>query len=71
MTANHEVRLFKIKRDPLVDKLWTGKQPQSMNEEQKESLKIAIKNKFQLIQGPPGNNMCLHKCFMLGIMHKL
>ena len=57
------MRFFKIKRDPLVEKLWTGKQPQSINEEQKESLKIAIENKFQLIQGPPGNNECLHKCF--------
>jgi len=56
-----------IKRDPLVMKLWTDEQwqlmneeqeqRQSMNEEQTESVKIAIENKFQLIQGPPGNSL--------------
>ena len=32
-------------------------QRQLMNEEQAESVKIAIENKFQLIQGPPGNSL--------------
>ena len=41
--------------DPLVLKLWTGGQQQSINEEQKKSVEAALQNKFQLIQGPPGN----------------
>ena len=45
-----------IKRDPLVVKLWTDEQQQWMNEEQTESVKIAVENKFQLIQGPPGKS---------------
>jgi len=52
--ASHDclTRNTLIKRDPLVEKLWTG--GQSINEEQKKSVRIAVENKFQLIQGPPG-----------------
>ena len=44
-----------IKGDPLVLKLWTGGQHQSINGEQHKSVGAALRNKFQLIQGPPGN----------------
>jgi len=54
---------------PLVYKLWPDKQRKELNKEQKESVEIAIKNKFQLIQGPPGNDtimsyivICLMHC---------
>ena len=59
--ANHDslTRNTLIKHDPLVEKLWTGGQ-QQINDEQKKSVKIAVENKFQLIQGPPGNNYYMH-----------
>ena len=46
--------LENIFRDPLVFNLWPhGKQ--QLNREQRRSLSTAIRKKFQLIQGPPGN----------------
>jgi len=62
LIANHDslTRNTLIKQDPLVEKLWTGGQQQSVNEEQKESIKIAVESKFQLIQGPPGNKHYTH-----------
>lgn len=43
----------RIEQDPLVFTLWT--RGQKLNMEQSDSLFTAIKNKFQLIQGPPGD----------------
>jgi len=56
LIANHDSspKNTLIKCDPLVEKLWTGGQQQSINKEQKESVRIAVENKLQLIQGPPG-----------------
>jgi len=46
--------MTQIKQDPLVYKLWSGRQ--QLNREQREAVEIAVQNKFQLIQGPPGND---------------
>jgi len=40
----------------LVYELWSSRQPnQRLNMEQTEAVKAAMQNKFQFIQGPPGN----------------
>ena len=44
-----------VKRDPLVFALWPNTQNRNLNGKQNSSLLAAIKNKFQLIQGPPGD----------------
>jgi len=51
----------RFEQDPLVYELWLSKQPLSqpkqLNSEQKRSVDVAMTNKFQLIQGPPGNTI--------------
>ena len=42
-----------IKQDPSVFALWSS--TKELNSEQRNSVFTAIKNKFQLIQGPPGD----------------
>ena len=42
-----------VKKDPSVFSLWSS--TQQLNVKQHDSLFAAIKNKFQLIQGPPGD----------------
>ena len=53
-------RFVQVTQDPLVYELWSGRKPSSkpkqLNSEQAESVEVSMKNKFQLIQGPPGNN---------------
>ena len=39
-----------------VDKFWSGGQLK-INSEQSNSVKTAMQKKFQLIQGPPGNDV--------------
>lgn len=47
--------------EPLVKEVWGDVPGIELNKVQKESIKKALKNKFQLIQGPPGNEkfLCL------------
>ena len=56
LSANRSVqkKMSRIKQDPLVFALWSHGQ-QQLNGKQRNSLLAAIKNKFQLIQGPPGD----------------
>ena len=42
-----------MKTDPLALLLWNKTRGQ-LNEEQIESVKLAMENRFQLIRGPPG-----------------
>ena len=42
-----------VKKDPSVLALWSS--AQKLNEKQCDSILSAVKKKFQLIQGPPGN----------------
>ena len=65
-----EYTVDKIFEDQPVLALWSNDQLK-LNPEQKKSLCNAIKNKFQLIQGPPGNKLysiyiwhsvCTHLC---------
>jgi len=51
--------MTQIRQDPLVYQLWSGRQPQQLNKEQEEAVETAVQNKFQLIQGPPGNQYLL------------
>jgi len=44
-----------LRQELLVSELWSGGQPKQLNPKQVESVEIAMKNEFQLIQGPPGN----------------
>ena len=56
LTANHSAinKAQRIRQDPLVFGLWSHDQ-RELNEEQRDSIFTAIRNKFQLIQGPPGD----------------
>ena len=55
LLAHHSVlkKTTLIKRDPLVFALWSN--TKKLNGTQCSSVYTAIRNKFQLIQGPPGN----------------
>ena len=44
--------------DVLALKLWDGSNV-SLNEAQKQAIHLGLKNKFQLIQGPPGKTVIL------------
>ena len=46
-------KISMVKKDPSVLCLWSS--TLQLNEEQRSSLFAAIKNNFQLIQGPPGS----------------
>ena len=48
--------LDKIFKDKSVLALWSNGHHR-LNREQTQSLRTAVKNKFQLIQGPPGNKL--------------
>ena len=50
--------------EPLVKEVWGDVPGIELNKVQKESIKKALKNKFQLIQGPPGNETFLCLIFM-------
>ena len=41
--------------DPLAKQLWKGESGTELNPIQQDSIKRALTNSFQLIQGPPGN----------------
>ena len=41
--------------DPLAKQLWKKGPGIELNAEQKDSIIRALRNKFQLIQGPPGS----------------
>ena len=47
----------KMRQDPLVCKLWSGRQPKELNREQNKAMVTSMLNKFQLIQGPPGDQI--------------
>ena len=50
---------LKPAEDPQVYMLWSSRQPKWLNREQATAVEIAMRNKFQLIQGPPGNAIML------------
>ena len=52
--------MIQIRQDPLVYELWSGRQPKQLNREQREAVETAVQNKFQLIQGPPGKEICVY-----------
>ena len=63
ITMHFAARAKRIEQDPLVYELWLGRQslsqPKQLNREQAESVDISMRKQFQLIQGPPGND--IHK----------
>ena len=42
--------------NPLAKHLWKGEDGIELNPIQQDSIKRALTNSFQLIQGPPGND---------------
>ena len=52
-------RLAQIMQEPLVHQLWPcrpQKNQKHLNREQARSVDMCLRSKFQLIQGPPGND---------------
>ena len=61
MVDQSQVSHFKQHQIDPVLKLWPLLQnSRSLNDSQLYSIMLAIKNKFQLIQGPPGLYTCIH-----------
>uniref|UniRef100_A0A1X7UNX9 RNB domain-containing protein n=1 Tax=Amphimedon queenslandica TaxID=400682 RepID=A0A1X7UNX9_AMPQE len=49
-----EISLRVFNDDPLARQLWRGEPGRELNAIQQDSIKRALRNRFQLIQGPPG-----------------
>lgn len=63
LSQEPEIRELAVDIDHVDDKV--KKELQSLNESQLESVNIALRKKFHLIQGPPGKLFCLFVCLFL------